>query len=112
MHSVNLYNTFVLSFASVVEITSNESASMIGVIRRATTFTPLAELKVRTDFSHRLPLDVWWLKLRPLLRIMAKHETSYERESVNLSGTLLTLTRPSTRGASLTCTVDTDTGSV
>lgn len=26
---------------------------------------------------HRLPFEQWWLKLRPLLRILAKHETVY-----------------------------------
>jgi hypothetical protein len=31
---------------------------------------------------HRIPLDNWWLKLRPLLRILAKHESVYEVESV------------------------------
>ena len=24
-----------------------------------------------------MPLEQWWLKLRPLLRILAKHETVY-----------------------------------
>jgi len=31
---------------------------------------------------HRIPLDNWWLKLRPLLRILAKHESVYEVESI------------------------------
>jgi len=31
---------------------------------------------------HRIPLDNWWLKLRPLLRILAKHDSVYESESV------------------------------
>ena len=31
---------------------------------------------------HRIPLDNWWLKLRPLLRILAKHESVYEVTSV------------------------------
>ena len=33
-------------------------------------------------YSHRIPLDQWWLKLRPLLRILAKHESTYEVESI------------------------------
>jgi 6-phosphofructokinase 1 len=28
-------------------------------------------------FRHRMPLEQWWLKLRPLLRILAKHESVY-----------------------------------
>jgi len=27
-------------------------------------------------------MDNWWLKLRPLLRILAKHDSVYEPESV------------------------------
>jgi len=27
-------------------------------------------------------MDNWWLKLRPLLRILAKHESVYEVESI------------------------------
>jgi len=33
---------------------------------------------------HRIPLDNWWLKLRPLLRILAKHDSIYEVESISL----------------------------
>ena len=29
-------------------------------------------------FRHRISRDEWWLKLRPLLRILAKHESIYE----------------------------------
>jgi len=31
---------------------------------------------------HRIPYENWWLKLRPLLRILAKHETTYLHEEV------------------------------
>ncbi len=34
-------------------------------------------------FSHRLPKEQWWMKLRPLMRILAKHETVYVSEVVN-----------------------------
>jgi len=33
--------------------------------------------------SHQLPSDQWWLKLRALLRILAKHNSIYRRESVD-----------------------------
>lgn len=33
-------------------------------------------------FRHRIPKHQWWLKLRPLLRILAKHDSSYETESI------------------------------
>lgn len=27
---------------------------------------------------HRIPKEQWWLKLRPLMKILAKYEASYE----------------------------------
>lgn len=33
--------------------------------------------------SHQLPWWQWWLKLRSLLRILAKHNSVYRSESVN-----------------------------
>lgn len=51
---------------------------------RNVVFTPVSELFEHTDFVHRLPVDQWWLKLRPLLRILAKHESTYETEACNV----------------------------
>ncbi|CAG7836459.1 unnamed protein product [Allacma fusca] len=59
-----------------------QSAVMLGIVRRQYKFTPLQELKLYTDFKHRIPCDQWWLKIRPLLRILAKHESTYEEEGV------------------------------
>lgn len=28
--------------------------------------------------SHRIPTEQWWLKLRPLMKILAKYKTSYD----------------------------------
>jgi 6-phosphofructokinase 1 len=52
----------------------------LGLIKKRSQFTPVQDLKNMADFQHRIPLDNWWLKLRPLLRIMAKHETTYIAE--------------------------------
>ena len=49
----------------------------IGIIDRRVMFTPLEELAEQTDFDHRLPRTQWWLKIRPLLRLLAKHQASY-----------------------------------
>ena len=38
-------------------------------------------LSVFLGFRHRIWKDEWWLKLRPLLRILAKHESIYEVQS-------------------------------
>ncbi|KAL8602724.1 hypothetical protein ACOMHN_062938 [Nucella lapillus] len=56
-----------------VEVTSAESCVLLGMQKRRLEFTPLDHLAINTDFENRIPLDQWWLKLRPLLRILAKH---------------------------------------
>ena len=35
-------------------------------------------------FRHRLPKQQWWLKLRSLLRILAKHDSAYVEEGLNV----------------------------
>lgn len=44
-------------------------------------FTPVSELVEETDFDKRLPKIQWWMKLRPLLRILAKHSSTYYAEA-------------------------------
>ncbi|XP_054859396.1 ATP-dependent 6-phosphofructokinase, muscle type [Eublepharis macularius] len=51
-----------------------DSACLLGMRRRALVFQPLAELKEQTDFEHRIPKEQWWLKLRPILKILAKYK--------------------------------------
>ncbi|XP_053383137.1 ATP-dependent 6-phosphofructokinase, muscle type-like isoform X2 [Mercenaria mercenaria] len=59
------------------------TSTLLGMRRRHMEFTPLQELAEGTDFEHRLPEDQWWLKLRPLLRILAKHtEMDYIAETL------------------------------
>lgn len=35
--------------------------------------------------SQRIPKHQWWLKLRPLLRILAKHDSTYEEEGMYIT---------------------------
>ncbi|XP_065346030.1 ATP-dependent 6-phosphofructokinase isoform X3 [Cloeon dipterum] len=68
-----------------VNATSPDTAVMLGVVKRQYRYTPLVDLKKETDFEHRIPKKQWWLKLRPLLRILAKHDSSYEDEGVYMT---------------------------
>uniref|UniRef100_H2Z9H2 ATP-dependent 6-phosphofructokinase n=1 Tax=Ciona savignyi TaxID=51511 RepID=H2Z9H2_CIOSA len=34
---------------------------------------PVEDLKEATDFKHRIPVQQWWMQIRPLLRIMAHY---------------------------------------
>ncbi|XP_049954432.1 ATP-dependent 6-phosphofructokinase [Schistocerca serialis cubense] len=62
-----------------------DSATLLGVLRRQYTFSPLEELKKGTNFDYRIPKNQWWLKLRPLLRILSKHESAYEEEGLYMT---------------------------
>ncbi|KRZ87308.1 6-phosphofructokinase [Trichinella sp. T8] len=55
-----------------------DSAVLLGIQARRSQATPIQEIKEKSDFVHRLPTEQWWLKLRPLLRILAKHDSIYE----------------------------------
>ncbi|XP_054622516.1 ATP-dependent 6-phosphofructokinase, platelet type-like isoform X4 [Dunckerocampus dactyliophorus] len=57
---------------------SEESACLLGMRRRALVFQPVSKLRDETDFEHRIPKEQWWLKLRPLMKILAKYKTSYD----------------------------------
>ncbi|XP_066268334.1 ATP-dependent 6-phosphofructokinase, muscle type-like isoform X7 [Branchiostoma lanceolatum] len=69
----------------VVECNEEDTACLIGLNRRTVQFSPVTHIKSQTDFQHRLPREQWWLKLRPLLRILAKHESVYEVEGTEAS---------------------------
>ncbi|KAM9323581.1 ATP-dependent 6-phosphofructokinase, platelet type-like [Pholidichthys leucotaenia] len=69
---------------------SDETACLLGMRRRALVFQPVSQLRDETDFVHRIPKEQWWLKLRPLMKILAKYKTSYD---VSDSGQLEHVTR-------------------
>lgn len=66
----------------VVNAVDPSTACVTGVVGKSSTCTAVQELKTKTDFKHRLPLDQWWLVLRPLIKVLArskKHEFEGER---------------------------------
>ncbi|KAK4872414.1 hypothetical protein RN001_014443 [Aquatica leii] len=81
---VNLLNTSIAKHGKI-HCTSDDSAVLLGIIRRQYKFTPLTELIDETNFEHRIPKEQWWLKLRPLLRILAKHDSTYEEEGMYMT---------------------------
>ncbi|XP_031355986.1 ATP-dependent 6-phosphofructokinase isoform X1 [Photinus pyralis] len=68
-----------------ISCTSDDSAVLLGIVRRQYRLTPLTELVPQTNFEHRIPKEQWWLKLRPLLRILAKHDSTYEEEGMYMT---------------------------
>ncbi|KAL7073896.1 hypothetical protein ACQ4LE_006526 [Meloidogyne hapla] len=61
-----------------------DCCGLLGLVDRALLFTPVEELALNTDFENRLPKHQWWLKVRPLLRILAKHQASYVQSAKEL----------------------------
>ncbi|XP_020016946.2 ATP-dependent 6-phosphofructokinase, platelet type isoform X1 [Castor canadensis] len=74
---------------------NDDSICVLGISKRNLLFQPVAELKKETDFEHRIPKVQWWLKLRPLMKILAKYKASYD---VSDSGKLEHLRLRSTQG--------------
>ncbi|XP_033034825.1 ATP-dependent 6-phosphofructokinase, platelet type-like isoform X7 [Trachypithecus francoisi] len=60
------------------KLTTDDSICVLGISNRNVIFQPVAELKKQTDFEHRIPKEQWWLKLRPLMKILAKYKASYD----------------------------------
>ncbi|XP_017596697.1 PREDICTED: ATP-dependent 6-phosphofructokinase, muscle type [Corvus brachyrhynchos] len=50
-----------------------DSACLLGMRKRSLVFQPITELQQQTDFEHRIPKEQWWLRLRPILKILAKY---------------------------------------
>ncbi|XP_014287714.1 ATP-dependent 6-phosphofructokinase isoform X1 [Halyomorpha halys] len=70
----------------VVNTSSADSTVVLGLKARNFTTTPVLELAKNTNFEKRIPKHQWWLKLRPLLRIFAKHDSIYEDEGAFVLG--------------------------
>ncbi|KAG7477444.1 hypothetical protein MATL_G00069690 [Megalops atlanticus] len=51
-----------------------DSACILGMKKRALVFQSFAELKDQVDFEHRIPNSQWWMRLRPILKILAKYK--------------------------------------
>ncbi|XP_072234786.1 ATP-dependent 6-phosphofructokinase, platelet type isoform X2 [Leuresthes tenuis] len=79
---------------------TEDSCCLLGMRARALVFQPVVQLREETDFIHRIPKEQWWLKLRPLMKILAKYKTSYD---VSDSGQLehVIHTRPKESDASV-----------
>ncbi|KAL7302758.1 ATP-dependent 6-phosphofructokinase isoform X1 [Trichogramma pretiosum] len=62
-----------------------DSAVMLGIVRRQYRYTPFTDLIASTEFEHRIPNYQWWMKLRPLLKVLAKHDSTYEEEGLYIT---------------------------
>uniref|UniRef100_A0A667Y9A4 6-phosphofructokinase n=1 Tax=Myripristis murdjan TaxID=586833 RepID=A0A667Y9A4_9TELE len=67
-----------LSYLGRVFANSPESVCVLGLNKKVISFTPVSELKDETDFEHRIPTVQWWLNMRPVLKMLAKYQTSFD----------------------------------
>nr|XP_022904145.1 ATP-dependent 6-phosphofructokinase isoform X1 [Onthophagus taurus] len=65
--------------------TGPDTAVVLGIVGKQYKYTPVEALVAETDFEHRIPKNQWWLKLRPLLHILAQHESVNEDEGVYMT---------------------------
>jgi len=61
-----------------------ETAALLGLQGRTYGFTPVVELKIKTNWEKRIPTSQWWMCMRPLLRILAKHEAAYQEQGISV----------------------------
>jgi len=59
-----------------------DTAVLLGLQGRSYGFKPVVDLKDETDWEKRIPKKQWWMCMRPLLRILAKHEDAYEEQAI------------------------------
>ena len=57
-----------------VRTEDKESACILGVHGKTIEPTPLQDLIPNTDFEHRIPQQQWWMRLRPLISVLAHHK--------------------------------------
>lgn len=57
-----------------LKCSSDDTACLLGMRGRHMKFQPLKALKEEADFKYRLPKSQWWMKMRPLLRLMANYQ--------------------------------------
>lgn len=57
-----------------VRTRDKESACILGIHGKTLIPTPLQDIIPNTDFEHRIPKQQWWMRLRPLISVLAHHE--------------------------------------
>jgi len=60
------------------------TAALLGMRTRAYRFQPVQQIKLETDFTHRVPSHPqWWMKIRSIMSILAQHDSTYQVEELD-----------------------------
>ncbi|XP_077558696.1 ATP-dependent 6-phosphofructokinase isoform X1 [Haemaphysalis longicornis] len=96
-----------------VNATTPETACLLGLIRRQYSFTPVQDLKTRTDWKYKIPIGVpWWVNLYammdylgrwhenppPNIKMWKAQEAKYKAISVGFSSRVAPLHSPTSWG--------------
>lgn len=84
---VKVYNWLVDQLSSEIVITpeSKNTACLLGLRSRVYQFQPVQDLKKETDFQYRRWKRQWWVQIRSIMKILAKHESTYTIEGEMVS---------------------------
>lgn len=70
-----------LSSEGKVVTSDRDSAVLLGLRTRQYQFQPVQNLKDETDFTYRRFKKQWWLQMRSMMKILARHDSTYLAES-------------------------------
>jgi 6-phosphofructokinase 1 len=57
-----------------------DTAVLLGLRKALNPFTPVADLVEDTDFVFRRSKKQWWMQMRPMMKILARHDSTYPKE--------------------------------
>lgn len=78
-----IINSEIIILFSIGIDNDDNSICLLGFKKGHLGFTQVGELyENETDLEHRLPMNQWWLNLRQLTIIMAKHPSLHESKSI------------------------------
>ena len=78
-------NVFDQPSSSKVYTKDKTSACLVGLRSGSYQFQPLEDLKKETDFTYRRWNQIWWKQIRPIVRILAQHDSKYISESKKIN---------------------------
>ncbi|RDD42107.1 ATP-dependent 6-phosphofructokinase, muscle type [Trichoplax sp. H2] len=64
----------------VMNASHPSTVALVGSQNRSLRISPVTDLMAVADFDKRIPKQQWWMRLRPLMRILAHHKQTFQRE--------------------------------
>ena len=84
IEQIKIANVFDPRSFSKVYTKDKTSACLVGLRSESYQFQPIEDLKKETDFTYRRWNHIWWKQIRPIVRILAQHDSKYISEGGNI----------------------------